>query len=71
MTNKARIQIWITPDTHKQLNDFLKDNANSSAGTKASKGAIIDLGLQLLFKARKKQSLENIYLSVINGGNNE
>ena len=64
MKSKKRIQIWITLDTHKQLTDFLKDDANRIAGTKASKGAIVDLGLQLLFKAREKKSLEDIYFNV-------
>lgn len=65
-----RIQVWIKPNTHQQLNEMLKDDTNRIAGSKASKGTLVDLGLQLLFQARKNQSLENIYLAIY-GGNNE
>lgn len=70
MKTKNRIQVCIKPDTHQHLNKMLKDDTNRIAGSKASKGALVDLGLQILFQARKNQSLENIYLSVY-GGNNE
>lgn len=66
-----RIQVWIKTNTHQQLNEMLKDDANRIASAKASKGALVDLGLQLLFQARKNQTLEQIYLSVYGGGNYE
>lgn len=63
MTNTKRVQTWIQPGTHKQLEEFVKDDTNRILGAKIQKGGAVDLSLQLLFKARKHQSLEEIYQS--------
>lgn len=63
MTNTKRVQTWINPGTHQQLKEFLKDDSNRILGAKIKKGGAVDLGLQLLFTARKTQTLEEIYQS--------
>lgn len=70
MESNKRIQIWIKPGTYNQLEDFLKDDSNRILGAKISKGAAVDLGLQLLFAAKKDKSLEEIYQTCY-GVNNE
>lgn len=62
MTNgNKRLQAWINPGTHQQLLEFLKDDSNRILGAKIKKGGAVDLGLQLLFQARKDKTLEEIF----------
>ena len=60
-TNRKRLQTWIQPGTYDQLEDFLKDDSNRILGAKIKKGGAVDLGLQLLFAAKKDNSLDEIY----------
>ncbi len=66
-SGNKRIQSWINPDTHQKLLEFLKDDSNRILGAKIKKGGAVDLGLQLLFKAREQYPLEEIYRSLGNG----
>ena len=68
-TNTKRIQTWIQPGTYEELSQFLKDDSNRILGAKVKKGGAVDLGLQLLFKARKHQTLEEIYQSCYGSSN--
>jgi len=63
MTNTKRIQTWIKPVTHQKLSEFLKDDSNRILGAKVRKSGAVDLGLQMLFRARQDKSLEEIYQS--------
>lgn len=60
-SGNKRIQTWINPNTHKELLEFLQDDSNRILGAKIKKGGAVDLGLQLLFNARKTMTLEEIY----------
>jgi len=63
--NSKDIHVWIDKETHNKLvNDFLTDDSNRILGAKLRKSGAVDLGLKLLFQARKTQTLEEIYMSV-------
>jgi hypothetical protein len=63
MTNTKRLQTWINPVTHQQLSEFLQDDSNRILGAKIKKGGAVNLGLLLLFNARKTMTLDEIYQS--------
>lgn len=62
-----KINVNIPSATASKLNEMWKDDSNRIAVSKASKGDLVDLGLQLLFQARKTKSLEQIYYETKGG----
>lgn len=60
---KQRLNVYIKPETHKKLTEYVKDNRPFF--TQLNKGTIVELGLILFFEELEKRPLEELMMEYL------